>query len=191
MLKRCELAARTCYNSIDRIEEESYYPFLKKILSVGHESPLEHSTAMVELIAGRDVMAEITRHRLASFSIRSQRYVTENKSGDILFIEPENYTKWPQEAREEYVKSCQDIEASYRKLKECGLPNQDARKVLNNSVATTIMMSANLREWRTIFNLRTSVRAYPEMRSLMTDLLVQMDELFPGVFEDIPVHQEE
>ena len=116
----------------------------------------------VELITSRDVMAEITRHRLASFAIESQRYVCMN--GEIAFIEPECFISGDT-ASAIWRISIAESERTYHKLLECGWLPQDARKVLPNSTATRIVMKANLREWRHIFALRTSPAAYPEIRA--------------------------
>lgn len=106
-------------------------------------------------------MAEITRHRLASFCIESQRYVSMD--GEIAFVHPlccEN-----DDEIDEYWRSCMKCaEANYRHMLGTGCKPQDARKVLPNSTATRIVMKANLRQWRHIFALRTAKAAYPEMR---------------------------
>lgn len=116
----------------------------------------------VELVTSRDVMAEITRHRLASFCIESQRYVC--LTGDIAFIEPECH-KSGDTASAIWRIAMGEAERTYHKLLECGWLPQDARKVLPNSTATRIVMKANLREWRHIFALRTGPAAYPEIRA--------------------------
>ena len=113
-------------------------------------------------------MAEITRHRLASFAIESQRYVCMN--GDIAFIEPLFYS--PGDNDSEFWRSrMEEAEKSYHELLKGGCKPEDARKVLPNSTATRIIMKTNLREWRLIFALRTSNAAYPEMRALMRSRL--------------------
>lgn len=112
-------------------------------------------------------MAEITRHRLASFAIESQRYV--DLAGDIAFIRPLFYREDSKAA--DFWRECmKDAEESYHFMRECGMKPEDARKVLPNSTATRIVMKANLREWRHVFSLRMSRAAYPEMRMLMRDL---------------------
>ena len=116
----------------------------------------------VELITSRDVMAEITRHRLASFAIESQRYVC--MKGEISFIQPECYIPGDT-ASAIWRMTMAEAERVYHKLLESGWLSQDARKVLPNSTATRIVMKANLREWRHIFALRTSPAAYPEIRA--------------------------
>ena len=117
---------------------------------------------IVELTTSRDVMAELTRHRLASFCVESQRYV--NMQGEIAFIQPECY-KPGDTASAIWRMKMIEAEDTYHKLLENDWPPQDARKVLPNSTATRIVMKANLREWRHIFSLRTSPAAYPEIRT--------------------------
>ena len=107
-------------------------------------------------------MGEITRHRLASFAIESQRYVC--LTGDIAFIEPECH-KAGDTASAIWRIAMGEAERTYHKLLECGWLPQDARKVLPNSTATRIVMKGNIREWRHIFALRTSPAAYPEIRA--------------------------
>lgn len=109
-------------------------------------------------------MAEITRHRLASFAIENRWYVC--MSGQIAFIEPLFYN--PGDADSEFWQRCMESdERAYHDLLNAGCKPEDARKVLPNSKATRIIMKANLRELRHVFGLRMSKAAYPEMRSLM------------------------
>ncbi len=107
-------------------------------------------------------MAEITRHRLSSFAIESQRYVC--MKGEIDFIQPECFISGDT-ASAIWRIAMGEAERTYHKLLECGWLSQDARKVLPNSTATKIVTKANLREWRHIFALRTSPAAYPEIRA--------------------------
>ena len=86
LLKRIEKAGRTCYKSEDRITEESAKSFVRMLIERGHESVLEHESITVRFICDRGISHEIVRHRLASYSQESQRYVRYN--GDIEFINP-------------------------------------------------------------------------------------------------------
>lgn len=183
-MKMMEYAGRNCYDSHHLITEDSYDGFVRRLISRKHYSPLEFGRMTVELVTGRDVMAEITRHRHAGFAIRSQRYVADNKTGEISFIRP-NF--WVPDGGDPKLRvasvlwedAMADVESRYKVLKDLGLPNQDCRKILPNSAATVIEMEANLREWIHIFDLRTSSAAYPEMRTLMTDLLNQTIQFYP------------
>lgn len=190
--KLCERAGRTCYNSIDKITDDSYERFLRGIIKRGHTSVLEHGKVTLEVITGRDVLAEITRHRLCSFSVQSQRYVQANKEGGIAFIKPHYYV--PPEGdlidAKKYVASraweddMRYIESSYaRNINVYDLPPEDARKVLPNSAATQFVITVNFRELLHIIELRTSVRAYPEMRIMMDKIIEALKRVMPPIWE--------
>ncbi len=175
--------------------EDSYSGFLERLESRNHKSPLEHATMTVEVTTSRDVLAEITRHRLASFSVQSQRYVRDNKIGDISFIRPNFWI--PQSppsldakaycASRGWEQTCEQAERYYKYfLDECGMNPQDARKILPNSTACHLIMTANIREWQHIFDLRDSDAAYPEMQTLMREhILPAAREVYPGVFDNV------
>lgn len=106
-------------------------------------------------------MAELTRHRLASFCIESQRYVSLD--GEIPFIHPLCCRDGSTED-EIWRDAMKDAEWTYHSLLRAGCKPQDARKVLPNSTVTRIVMKTNLREWRHILSLRTGKGVYPEMK---------------------------
>ena len=176
--------------------EDSYQGFIDRLMGRGHTSPLEFEDMTVEIVTSRDVMAEITRHRHVSFAIQSQRYVVDDKTGDISFIKPEFYVpredlmdarKWC--ASRKWEESMANEESDYKYLKhDCSMPAQDARKVLGNSVATVIVMKANLREWLHIFDLRSGSAAYPEMRKMINLVIEKFNELYPGLYERAEPH---
>ena len=180
ILKRIEKAGRTCYKSEDRITEESAKVFIRKLIERGHESVLEHASITVRLICDRSISHEIVRHRLASYSQESQRYVRYN--GDIEFINP----RMPNaKAYEAWQELCERAEETYRKLLTYDIQPQQARSVLPNSTKTEIVMTANLREWRHFLKLRTAKAAHPQMRELTVPLLKELQERIPVVFDDI------
>lgn len=170
--------------------DDSYEKFIQGLMKREHYSPLEFEDMVVEMVVGRDVMAEITRHRHASFAIKSQRYVSDDKTGDICFIKPDfwvaeddlmNPTMWS--ASRDWEDDMRYLENRYKRYKELyGLKNQQRRVILPNSTATTIVMKANLREWIHIFNLRDSDAAYPKMREAMQLLAPQAAALYKAVF---------
>lgn len=186
ILKRIEKAGRTCYKSEDRITDESAEAFVRKLIERGHESVLEHESITVRFICDRGVSHEIVRHRIASFSQESQRYVRYN--GDIEFINPH----MPDEkAYEAWQESCERAEETYRELLSYGVQPQQARSVLPNSTKTEIVMTANLREWRHFLKLRTAKAAHPQMRELTVPLLKELQRQIPVVFDDIGTAKEE
>ena len=188
-LKRIETAARTCYKSADKIAEDgsSARKMVKALITRGHEAMLEHSQLSVKFICDRGVTHEMVRHRLCSFAQESTRYC--NYSGDkfgneLTFIEPfffkDNptyYSFWKD--------ACQKCEDVYMYLISQGVPPQEARSVLPNSLKTEIVVTANYREWRTIFKLRCAKDAHPQIREVMIPLQKELAEKLPEVF-DIP-----
>ena len=197
-LKRIEIAGRNCWRSEDKITEDSYKTFINNLRKRGHESPLEFGEIMFEFVTSRDVLAEITRHRLASFAVESQRYVNESKDdGGIKFIMPMFYMPYDEyywnkvydegmprniayEWSREWEYAMEMAENAYNRMITMGMRNQDARKVLPNSTACTIMMKVNIRELIHIYALRSSPAAYPEMRELMRLLKIEVDKVLPG-----------
>lgn len=190
-LQLIETAGRNCYDSYNKMTDESYNDFIESLMSRKHMSPLEFEDMTVRIITGRDVMAEMTRHRHASFAIKSQRYVSDDKTGEISFIKPDFWV--PEgELHDDYWHASRDweedmryIEARYKRYKErYALRNQQRRVILPNSTATNIVMKANLREWIHIMDLRDSAAAYPLMQDVMRLLIPKAAELYPAVFGD-------
>ena len=180
MLKKIERCGRVCYKSEDRITDDSCVKFVQNLIRRGHESVLEHCSITVRLITDRAVTHELVRHRVASFSQESQRYVSYD---DVEFIMPVGIDKDYDLAMEAMYKA----EDSYQTMRKMGLPPQFARCVLPNMTKTEIIVTANLREWRHILKLRTSKAAHPQMRVLMIALLTEFKSKVPVVFDDIEV----
>ncbi len=201
MLKRIEAAGRTCYKSEDRITEDSAIKFIKAILTRNHESVIEHESLSVRFICDRGVTHEIVRHRLASYSQESTRYVNYEKKGAAFVIPP-----WvnllpgePKDVDETIVAlagvgnkagalwllTMKNAEATYNDLLTLGWKPEQARSVLPNSLKTEIVMTANLREWRHFFKLRTSTAAHPQMREIAQPLLDELRTKIPVIFDKI------
>lgn len=180
ILENIERAGRTCYKSEDKITEDSANQFIKMIIGRGHESVLEHEKLTVRFICDRGVSHEIVRHRLASFSQESTRYCNYSKDkfgNELTFIIP-CWFDWQNVDGTEFGKSdeitWQDAmirsEMAYFSLLDQGWTPQEARSVLPNSLKTEIVVTANIREWRTIFKQRCSSAAHPQMRELVVPL---------------------
>ena len=192
-LKLVEYAGRNCYRSHDKITDDSYIRFNANLMERGHHSPLEFAHVTFEIVTSRDVMAEITRHRMASFAIQSQRYVLDNKEGEIRFIRPDFYIPKDEslmDAKGWVASRCwemamEEAEDRYRYMvNTCGCSPQDARKMLPNSTATVIVMQCNLRELLHIIELRNSPRAYPEMQTMMKLLIAEVEKLYPEIIKE-------
>ena len=205
MLKNIERAGRTCYKSEDKITDDSAAEFVRMIISRGHESVLEHEKISVLFVCDRGVSHELVRHRIASFSQESTRYCNYSKDkfgSELTFIIPCWFTTVKDGCYESLVPAAPVAtfrdkrehvwlnamslaEVHYKMLLDCGWSPQQARSVLPNSLKTEIVVTANLREWRTIFKQRTSAAAHPQMRELMCPLLDELKRLLPIVFDDI------
>lgn len=177
-MQHIEYCARNCYDSQNKMSEDPS-EFIQRLIRREHESPLEFISVTFEIWASRAVMAELTRHRLASFCIRSQRYVNEGKNGEVTFIDPGFDDP---ELKKKWKMACQIAEEAYCQMIEAGATAEQARTVLPNSAATKIEMCANLREWRHILSLRNSKRAYPEMQFIAKLIQYRLAVLYPCVF---------
>ena len=184
-LRIVELAGRTCYKSEDKITGDSAGPFVERICNVfKHESVIEHSIITVKFVCDRGVSHELVRHRLCAFSQESTRYCNyaKDKFGrEITVIKPLFFDP-PGDKWVAWRDGCNAAEAAYFKLLDAGCSAQEARSVLPNSLKTEIVVSANWREWRHIFRMRTSEKAHPQMREIMRPLHAELCKLLPEIF---------
>jgi len=192
-LQLIELAGRTSYQSRDKITDESAAKFVMMLRDRGHESVIEHSCMTVEFNnVCRGFTHELVRHRLAAFTQESTRYVDEsnfqvvippdkNKDEKLVELNLSNNTK---------IKvSFQDWmdlnEQMYQELRGIEWAAQDARQVLPIGIKSQIIITCNFREWRHIFKLRTTTNAHWEIRRGMTNLLKEVKERIPIIFDDL------
>ena len=188
------LGARLCYAGGDldslltSISKKDQRAFLRKIMAMGHESVLEHAsfTFLMEGVS-RVLLAQLTRHRIASFSVQSQRYVSyENGFGYII---PPAIRALGENALREYEGQMQQIQEWYtgwqQRLGAAGeKSNEDARFVLPGACETRILMTMNARELRHFFALRMCERAQWEIRALAEEMFALCYAAEPVLFED-------
>ena len=196
-------AAKLCYaradigTVMDGLTPEKTADFIDMLAGLGHDSPLEHMvfTFGIENVS-RSLLAQITRHRMASFSVQSQRYVSET---DFEFITPPQITGVP-EAEKIYLKTMNDIAKSYNELAdilkakniEAGMAPkaaekkaiEDARYVLPNSCTTKMIVTMNARSLHNFFKHRCCDRAQWEIRELAYRMLMLVKEVAPNVFKN-------
>lgn len=187
VLQHIERCGRVCYKSEDRITLTSAQTFVGNIIKRGHEAVLEHASVTVKFVVDRGVSHEIVRHRLAAYCQESTRYCNYSKDGfggEITVIRP-LYLKEDTAGWDIWKDACASAEAAYFDMLTLGCSPQEARAVLPNSLKTEVVMTANLREWRHFFKLRTAPAAHPQMREVAVPLLCQMQEFIPVVFDDI------
>ena len=183
-LKIIEIAGRTCYKSEDKITDESAKIFTKTVMNRGHTSVIEHVSVSVKFYTNRGVSHELVRHRHCAFSQESTRYVNY-KSQDIQYIEPVWWDESTEQQRQLWTMMMAQNEINYKLLLECKWSPEKARDVLTNALKTEIVVTASVREWLAIFDLRCSKAAHPQIRELMLDCLKRFKKEFPVIFDDV------
>ena len=180
-LELLEVAGRTCYKSKSTGDPSE---FVKRIVDSGHHSVIEHISATFKIICDRGVSHELVRHRLCSFSQESTRYANYSKEkfgNEITVIKPfffdegcVEYFYWKQ--------AMLRAEEFYLDLIRQGAKPEEARSVLPNSLKTEIVMTANLREWIHILDLRLSKRAHPQIREVAMLIQAEFAWWMPEIF---------
>ena len=199
-LQHIEKIGRVCYKSEDRITDdgESAKKFVKMLISNGHEAMIEHSSLSVKFVVDRGVSHELVRHRIASFAQESTRYCNYSKDkfgNEITVILPCFFDTGMgvlsnSLVYQEWKLACECAEERYFNLLKMGATPQQARTVLPNSLKTEITITANYREWRNFFKLRTAEASHPQMREVTIPLLKELKTLIPIIFDDIEVKDE-
>lgn len=191
ILRFIEKVGRVAYKSEHKITDKSARPFVKSLIERGHESVLEHRSFTVRFVVDRAVSHELVRHRLASYTQESTRYVTYSDGAfgrEITFIQPCFWTSDLMMQRL-WLDVMEKAELIYEAMIEFGAKPQEARSVLPNSLKTEVIMTANLREWRHFFKLRTAPATHPQMREVTIPLLKELKESIPVIFDDIEVKE--
>lgn len=181
------LAARLCYSSAsigqlhDKLSSADITEFLAKIMSLGHQSVLEHAsfTFGIEGIS-RACSHQLVRHRLASYSQQSQRYVTF-QGDDFPQVVPESISA-SQRRQKIFNGAVKAAAKAYRQLVDDGVPAEDARFVLPNAAETKIIVTMNARELLHFFELRCCERAQWEIRAMAIEMLRIVKPAAPVIF---------
>jgi len=181
------LAAKICYSAdsldkiSDKITKESAYKFVRMLKSLGHESALEHVSFTFGIEGmSRAATHQLVRHRLASFSQQSQRYVS---MGDASFVVPPSIKK-NKTALKIYKETIKKIETTYSELTDLGILPEDARYILPNGCESNIVVTMNARELLHFFTLRCCQRAQWEIRYASEKMLDLAKKVAPVVFEN-------
>ena len=187
------LSAKLCYSKStiedlkEKITQKDQSAFIEKLMGMGHESVLEHVTFSFGIEGvSRVLLAQLTRHRIASFSVQSQRYVSyENGFG---FIMPDSIAALGEVAVQQYREQMNTIESWYvewqKKLGKGEKSNEDARFVLPNACETRLVVTMNVRELRHFFSLRMCNRAQWEIRNMAEEMFRICFETAPALFMD-------
>jgi thymidylate synthase (FAD) len=191
-------AAKTCYSpgTTEHLWNTNgdYEAFIEKLRKMHHMSPFEHASFTFGIDGvSRVLLAQLTRHRIASFSVQSQRYVryeTEKMDISELFEVPEGIVEGPGQAFDSYMDALDEIAAAYENLvsvlQENGLSKteaaENARYILPGGTKTNLVMTMNARELMHFFELRCCNRAQDEIRQLAWTMLHLLQERFPAIF---------
>ena len=187
------LGARLCYAQADletlreRVETHDQQKYIAGVMERGHLSVTEHArfTFAVEGVS-RALLAQLTRHRIASFSVQSQRYVSMADGFD--FVVPPSIAALGEEEEAEFIREMEQMHAWYcrwqEKLGKKGeSSNEDARFVLPNAASTRLLVTMNARELMHFFELRCCNRAQWEIREMAWQMLAECRRAAPALFE--------
>ena len=178
-------AAKLCYSSSDietlmnGLTPEKIETFIKKLADLGHQSPLEHCTFTFGIEGvSRALTHQLVRHRIASYSQKSQRYV---KEGQFEYVTPPSIAQNLADVTvfKDFMEHCQQ---AYDYFIENGIPAEDARFVLPNACETKLVMTINIRSLLHFFDERCCERAQWEIRQMADIMLNICKEVAPNIF---------
>ena len=185
------MAARTCYKSEEFSTPETDKKLVKMLVEKNHSAMLEFSDMTVKFSGcSRGLTHELVRHRLCSFAQESTRYVDES---NFEVVVPPHKDETEEILDDVEVVDCEGFnlvewfesnENAYRTLRASGWKPEDARQVLPTAIKADIVVKANMREWRHIFDMRCSQFAHWEIREVMLKLLAWCKENIPVIFDD-------
>jgi len=177
------LAARGCYGmeSLDSTLYRDKLKFIRKLINNKNESVLEHCIISIQILnCSRSFMSQITRHRMVSYSIKSQHYVN-HEDFEVKALESK-----VEEVQILYQDIIQIIRNRYKQLvNKFEVPIHVAREILPNACLTNIFMTTNFREWRYIIKLRQTNRNTFEMQKFGNKIKYIFQQIIPGVFDDL------
>lgn len=178
-------AARLCYAEAPPAEllaamtDEEVRSFLERLVRMGHLSPLEHAVFTFAISGvSRSLTHELVRHRIASYSQRSQRYLAED---GFVAVVPPTIAANP-EAAGIFSRAMDGLRQAYTSLLELGIPREDARFVLPNACESRLVATMNARSLHNFFALRCCNRAQWEIRTLASRMLELARQAAPGLF---------
>ncbi|PKK84667.1 MAG: thymidylate synthase (FAD) [candidate division Zixibacteria bacterium HGW-Zixibacteria-1] len=185
-----ESACRTCYLSFHRYNPpDSTAELIRKVIRKKHHSVLEHAMATFRIKGGsRTFTHELVRHRLMSPSQESQRYVEYGKTRNFDVVLPPTIEN--SVFKDRYLEMASQCEKFYTEMVKADIPQEDARYILPGGTTSEIVISANFREYRHIFEVRCSPRAHWEIRGICLQMLDVLQAEAPIVFGDFVIDRE-
>lgn len=203
MLRRIEWCARISHRSEDAMTDNSYDRFIRSVvLQHGDWSVTEHQSVSVDFYVDRGVTHELVRHRLFSFTQESTRFINYQKKMEPGFVCPFPEDEWkltvvPPDSEltiyDEWRHAINTSEQVYKRLISKGVSPQIARSVFPNALASRVIVTGNLRNWRHFLIMRTTKETHPQFREVTIPLLKEFQEKIPILYEDLEplAHQSE
>lgn len=179
--KVCGIASKTCVSKNIPDVNDNVMKSLRSAMSSGHEAVLEHFTLTFAIEGvSRALLAQLSRHRLMSLNVQSQRYVDMD---GFDYVVPESISNHP-DSLEQFKWGMKAIQKVYKTLLAYGIDMEDARYILPNAACTNIVLSVNARELRHIAGLRMCACAQLEIRELVAKMVELAKEVAPTIFEN-------
>lgn len=179
--KVCGIASKTCVSKNIPDVDDNVMKSLRSAISSGHEAVLEHWSATFAVSGvSRALTHQLVRHRVASYSQQSQRYVDMD---GFDYVVPESILNHP-DSLEQFKWGIKAIQKVYKTLLAYGIDMEDARYILPNACTTNIIVSMNARQLRHFFALRCCNRAQKEIKELADKMLELVKEVAPTIFEN-------
>jgi thymidylate synthase (FAD) len=182
-MQTIERAYRTCYRLEGKMTDTSYITYLPRHRN--HQASAEHMLITVRYVISRAIQQELTRHRIASYSFESTRWVDYYHKNEITFVTPITWNQMTDEQRNVYENSCNFSETSYRTLRSLDVSGQHARDVLPLALASEGIVSMNPRSWRNFFELRCDATAHPDIQWLAKNTLIKFCQWGEPLFGDL------
>ena len=167
--------------NLDKISEKEQKVILEQVLKLGHTSVIEHASFTFAISdVSRSLSHQLVRHRIASYSQQSQRYVNLNEPNYVI---PPTIRK-NKKMKDAYEETMTSIWKHYNKLLDMKIPAEDARYVLPNATCTNIMVTMNARSLLNFFELRCCLHAQWEIRFLANKMLQEVKKVAPTIFKN-------
>lgn len=174
---------KTTAELFEDLDRKEALEFLKMVMGFGHFSVTEHATFTFSISeVSRALTHQLVRHRIASYTQQSQRYVKFSED-EIKYVTPHTVED-KEDAKEIYTEVMAQVAAAYQKLIREGIPPEDARFVLPNAATTNIVVTMNARELMHFIRLRTCERTQWEIREVAIEMLKQLKKIAPVMFSD-------
>ena len=184
----CALSAATSFREkgaslrMEKMNKEKAEEIIKKVTSYGHHSVIEHASFTFSLEGvSRSLTHQLVRHRIASYTQQSQRYVKITTDNDEWYVIPPTFDT--EEKKKKFKERMKIISGWYQEAISENIPGEDARFYLPNACKSNIVVTMNARELIHFFRLRCCARCQWELRAVATEMLRQVKKIAPTIFE--------